>query len=135
MHGMVPTQPTQAKTAVESFPVDTQYLALIVLKQKLQFCARNSSDILYEYPWFQESGALKHELAKHVDITSLNTSEISGNKNWIVNLLKHSRLFSVFRLQLPFNKTIQLQFWKSSSYFWKRSLTDELQQCSEQIPS
>ena len=88
MHGMELTQPTEAKKAVELFPVDAQYLALIALNQKLQLCARNSSDILYKYPWIQESGALRHELAKHVDITSLNTSEISGNKHGIVSLLK-----------------------------------------------
>ena len=92
MHGMELTQPTEAKKAVELFPVDAQYLALIALNQKLQLCARNSSDILYKYPWIQESGALRHELAKHVDITSLNTSEISGNKHGIVNLLKQFRV-------------------------------------------
>ena len=32
----------------------------------------------------QESGELRHELAKHVDITSLNTSEISGKKYGIL---------------------------------------------------
>ena len=32
-----------------------QYLALIVYIQKLQICARNSSDILYENPWISQS--------------------------------------------------------------------------------
>ena len=44
------TQPTEAKKAVELFPVDAQYLALIALNQKLQLCARNSSDILHKNP-------------------------------------------------------------------------------------
>lgn len=51
---LIPNQMTKAKTAVGQIhcfrvTIHAQYLALIIIILKLQYCVRDSSDILYQY--------------------------------------------------------------------------------------